>query len=200
MNDQQKDWTGTFIAVGALLVIAWLAAGPGTNIFKAWNDTLASRHGITSQSPASGGTSVLGSPSLSAQQIDKILCNAGSPACGTGQTFYNDSLTDGIDDAYALAWFHHESGYGTSGAATQTLSIGNINCSEGYSCIGRFRAYSSWQAGINDWYQLIKSVYVAQGHTTVESIIPIYAPSSDDNDCSAYISAVETDVQNWKAA
>lgn len=192
-----KDWTGTFIAVGALLIIAWLAAGPGTGIFKAWNDTLASHHNISA--PAQG-SSVVGSPSLSAAKVDQILANAGSPAAGTGQTFYNDSVQYGIDDAWALAWFHRESSFGTQGAATQTLSIGNINCSEGYSCIGRFRAYSSWNAGINDWYQLIKSVYVAQGLTTVESIIPHYAPSSDGNDESGYIQSVETDVQNWRAA
>lgn len=197
MNNQQKDWTGTFIAVGALLVIAWLAAGPGTNIYKAWNDTLASRHSISA--PATG-SSVVGSPSLSAAKIDAVLSNAGSPAAGTGQTFYNDSVQYGIDDAYALAWFHHESSYGTAGSATQTLNMGNIVCTDGYSCIGRFRAYGSWQAGIDDWYQLIKSVYVGQGLSTVESIIPHYAPSSDGNNESGYISAVESDVQNWRAA
>jgi hypothetical protein len=194
--------TGEMIGIGAVIAImlsaALLLAGPGTIIGKAWTDTLASRsHSISSPST---GSSVVGSPSISAQQIDSILSRAGSPAVGTGQTFYNDSLTYGIDDSVALAFFHHESGYGTSGAAVDTHNMGNIVCTSGYDCIGRFRAYPSWQAGIDDWYRLIKDVYISQGHTTVESIIPIYAPSSDNNDCSAYVSAVETDVQNWKAA
>lgn len=196
--------SGEMIGIGALIAImlgvAMMLAGPQTMIGKAWIGALSDVHPQGISAPATGGSSVLGSPSLSAQQIDRILSNAGSPAVGTGQTFYNDSVQYGINDAYALAFFHHESGFGTNGAATQTLSMGNINCTSGYSCIGRFRAYSSWDAGINDWYQLIKSVYVSQGHTTVESIIPIYAPSSDNNDCSAYISAVESDVQSWRTA
>jgi hypothetical protein len=196
---KSTELLGTCAVVIILLGIAAALAGPGTGIYKAWNDTLNARHTQSISAPAQG-SSIVGSPSLSAAKIDAILSNAGSPATGTGQTFYNDSVQYGIDDAYALAWFHHESGYGTSGAATQTLSIGNINCSEGYSCIGRFRAYSSWNAGINDWYRLLKDVYVAQGLSTVESIIPHYAPSSDGNDESGYISAVESDVQNWKAA
>jgi hypothetical protein len=190
------EFLGAAAVVIILLGIAAALAGPGTGIYKAWNETLNARHPSIS-SPAQG-SSVVGSPSLSAAKIDAILSNAGSPATGTGQTFYNDSVQYGIDDAYALAWFHHESGYGLNGAATQTLSIGNINCSEGYSCKGRFRAYPSWQAGIDDWYQLVKNVYISQGFTTVESIIPHYAPSSDGNDESGYIQSVETDVQNWR--
>jgi hypothetical protein len=202
MEGKTQMKTGEMIGIGAVIAImlsaALLLAGPGTIIGKAWTDTLASRS--QSISAPAQGSSVVGSPSLTAAKIDQILSDAGSPAAGSGQTFYNDSLTYGINDSIALAFFHHESGYGTSGAAVDTHNMGNIVCTEGYDCIGRFRAYSSWSAGIDDWYQLIKNVYVSQGHTTVESIIPIYAPSSDDNDCSAYVSAVESDVQNWRAA
>ncbi len=193
---------GACAIMAILLSAAFLIGGPGTKFANTWN-YLTSGNTTNQQSqsmPPATGSSVIGSPSLTAAKIDQILGNAGSPAVGTGQTFYNDSLTYGIDDSVALAFFHHESGYGTSGAAVDTHNMGNIVCTDGYSCLGRFRAYSSWSAGIDDWYPLIKDVYISQGHTTVESIIPIYAPASDDNDCSAYISAVETDVQNWKAA
>jgi hypothetical protein len=125
------------------------------------------------------GSSIVGGPSLSAAKVDTILSNAGSPASGTGQTFYNDSQQYGIDDAVALAFFHHESTYGLYGAANQTHSIGNIVCTAGYSCIGRFRAYGTWSQGIDDWYQLIKNVYVDSWHcSTVEAVIPHYAPNS----------------------
>ena len=195
--------SGKFIAFSAVFAIVLgvviYATGPGSKIGTAWQYLTSGNTQHSVSSPATG-SSVVGSPSLSAAKIDQILANAGSPAVGTGQTFYNDSLTYGIDDSVALAFFHHESGYGTSGAAVDTHNMGNIVCTDGYDCIGRFRAYPSWQAGIDDWYRLIKDVYISQGHTTVESIIPIYAPSSDNNDCSAYISAVESDVQNWKAA
>jgi hypothetical protein len=197
---KQGELLGGAALVAILLSIAFVLGGPGTKFSHAWNYlTSGNTPNQQSVSSTATGSSVVGSPSLSAAKIDQILNNAGSPAVGSGQTFYNDSVQYGIDDAYALAFFHHESGYGLEGAAVDTHNMGNIVCTDGHSCLGRFRAYSSWQAGIDDWYQLIKNVYVAQGHTTVESIIPIYAPASDKNDCSSYISAVETDVQSWRA-
>src|SRR6266566_9389053 len=85
------------------------------------------------QTGHTSGSSVVGGPSLSAAKIDAILSSAGSPAQGSGRTFYNDSLTYSIDDAYALAFFKHESTFGLYGAARETLGIGNINCTAGYA-------------------------------------------------------------------
>jgi hypothetical protein len=157
---------------------------------------------IKSDHPVSNhasGSSVVGAPSISAEKINSILCNAGSPACGAGQTFYDDGVKYGIDPVYALAFFKHESSFGTQGAATRTLSIGNINCSSGYSCIGRFRAYPTWNGGIHDWFKLISEVYIGQFHaSTVEQVIPHYAPSSDNNDEAAYIASVEADANSWR--
>jgi len=195
--------SGEIIAASAvmliLLGIAFALGGKGTYVNYLFTGNTGNQQSAQQSLPPATGTSIVGSPSLTAAKIDSILCGAGSPACGNGSAFYNDSVQYGIDDAYALAFFHHESGFGTAGAATQTLNMGNIVCTEGYNCIGRFRAYGSWAEGINDWYQLIKNVYVGQGRSTVESIIPMYAPSSDNNDCSAYISAVEADVQSWRS-
>jgi hypothetical protein len=146
-----------------------------------------------------GGSSVVGSPSLSAAKIDAILCNAGSPACGMGATFYADGLQYGIDPAFGIAFFRHESSFGTQGAARDTKSVGNIVCTPGYDCIGRFRAYSSWADGVHDWFRLIRNLYVDKwGLSTVESIIPRYAPSSDNNNEAGYIAAVLADVANWR--
>ena len=40
----------------------------------------------------------------------------------------------------------------------------------------------SWQDGYEQWYKLIRNLYVAQwGLVTVDQIIPTYAPSSDHN-------------------
>lgn len=187
---------GSFFGIVMVLMIGAYVfiAGQGGNMFGAY----ATGHS-SAQLPAAGA-SVVGSPSLSAAQVDAILKRVNSPAYGTGQTFYNDSLQYGVDDAYALSFFHHESTYGLYGAAVQTHSIGNINCTSGYTCIGRFRAYSSWQAGIDDWYQLIKNVYVDQGLKTVEAIIPHYAPNSDGNSESGYIAAIKGDVSSWRSA
>src|SRR5207249_9815262 len=89
---------------------------------------------------------------------------------------------------------------GTTGVAKITLSLGNLRCTAGYpSCYKGYRAYSSWEAGFLDWYKLILTVYVAQwGLTTVEQIIHVYPPASE-NDVPAYIIAVKRAVDTWQA-
>jgi len=194
----EKSSDGLVLGLFCLFLLG-LAAVFGTGAVKGVG--IPSSANLLQSGPPATGNSIVGGPSLSAAKIDTILSNAGSPAQGTGQTFYNDSAQYGIDDAVALAFFHHESTYGLYGAASQTHSIGNIVCTDGYSCIGRFRAYSSWQAGIDDWYQLIKNVYVDSWHcSTVEAVIPHYAPNSDGNSESSYIAAVESDVSVWRTA
>jgi hypothetical protein len=157
--------------------------------------------------PPSGGTSVVGGPSLSAQFVNQVLASAGSPASGLGQDFYNDSIKYDIDDAWALAFYRHESSYGLAGEATSSLSIGNLRCvSAGYQDLGPWCAdgyahWPSWQAGIEAWYRLIRNQYVnSWGCSTVESIIPHYAPNSDNNDEAAYIASVEQSVTTWRSA
>lgn len=141
---------------------------------------------------------VLGSPTISPSRIDQILCTAHSPACGTGQALFTDGVKYGIDPVYALAFFHHESSYGLYGVARSSRSLGNIRCTPGYKCIDGYRAYSTWQEGYSDWYQLIL-YYVTQWHkATLSTIIPTYAPSSE-NDVQAYLEAVENDVREWRS-
>lgn len=152
-----------------------------------------------SSSGSTGSGGIIGGPSLSAQRIDTILANAGSPAQGAGWAFYQYSQQYNIDDAYALGFFHHESSFGLSGTARQTLSIGNIVCTSGYTCVGRFRSYASWADSVRDWYALIKDQYIGKwGCSTVAQIIHHYAPASDSNDEYAYVSSVENDVRSWR--
>ncbi len=59
---------------------------------------------------------------------------------------------------------------------------------------------NSWDDGYQHWYMLIAGpVYVGVGLTTVEQIIPKYAPSADQNNVAAYIQAVEQAVNQWRA-
>jgi hypothetical protein len=141
---------------------------------------------------------ITGGPSLSAGQVDTILSRAGSPAAGTGQTFYEQSLQTGINDAYALGFFQHESNMGLKGWAVVNKSIGNIRCTAGYDCNGGYRAYGSWADGVTDWFNLIKNLYIDTWHlATVEAIIPRYAPTSDHNDEQGYINSVVATVANY---
>ena len=165
----------------------------------------------TAQSPSlptpDGQHSVLGPPSISAQQIDRILAEWNSPAAGTGATWVELGARYGIDPAYALAFFIHESGAGTAPGwagrkpdGSTTHNVGNIICAGYRTCYGRFRDYASWEEGIEDWYRLIAVEYVEwRGVHTVEEIVPIYAPAVENN-VSAYIDAVNRLVAEWRAA
>jgi Mannosyl-glycoprotein endo-beta-N-acetylglucosaminidase len=155
--------------------------------------------------PAVLSSSVLGRPSLSASFVNRVLSAYHSPAAETGQALYDLSLHYGIADEYALAFFWHESAFGTTGVARVTRSLGNIRCSDGYHCIDGYRSYSTWSAGYDDWYKLIKYGYLTGQVSskcpcvTVQQIIPVYAPASDHNDERAYMAAVLSAVAAWRA-
>src|SRR5436309_10532110 len=61
--------------------------------------------------------SVLGAPTVSAAFINSVLAAAHSPAAGKGQALYDDGIKYGIDPVFALAFFQHESSFGTTGVA-----------------------------------------------------------------------------------
>jgi len=155
--------------------------------------------------PVIGGNSnssrVLGQPSISPSKIDAVLKSYNSPATGVGQAMYDKGLQYGIDPAYALAFFVHESTAGTRGIATVTKSIGNIRYTSGYENYQGFRKYPTWEAGIEDWYKLIKELYVNGWKlSTVEAIVPVYAPAADSNNPAAYIKSVNDLVATWRAS
>jgi hypothetical protein len=146
-----------------------------------------------------GMYSVIGAPSLSVGQIEAVLQQYGSPAVGLGQKMYDLGVQYGIDPAYALAFFAHESGCGTQGVARFTRSLGNIRWTPGWDDYSGYRLYSSWEAGMEDWYKLITDLYINQwGLRTVDDIIPVYAPVEDNNSPSSYIASVKWLVDDWR--
>lgn len=152
-----------------------------------------------SHSQLTSSYSVLGSPTVSVAFINQVLAFNHSPAAGKGQALFDDGVTYGIDPVFALAFFMHESSFGTTGVARLTLSLGNLRCIPLYSCIDGFSSFPTWEAGFNAWYSLIRDVYVAKWHlSTVEQIIPTYAPASDHNNVAGYINAVERAVDTWR--
>ena len=142
-----------------------------------------------------------GPPTVSASFIDQVLAHAGSEAAGTGQALYSLGVQYGIDPVYALAFFHHESQFGTTGEATVTRSLGNERCIADRPCNARgFAVFASWTDSYEHWYSLIVNLYIKQWHlTTVAQIIPKYAPAGDGNDVAGYIAAIEQDVMLWRA-
>lgn len=158
-----------------------------------------SKSGFTITAPQAGGYTVVGSPTVNADFIDHVLAHYHSPATGKGKVLYDDGVKYDIDPAFALAFFMQESTFGTQGIAKVTHSLGNIRATEGHPSYGGYRLYHSWEEGIDDWYQLIANLYVGQwGLSTVDQIIPVYAPNSDNNDESAYIQNVKNAVDTWR--
>ena len=149
-----------------------------------------------------GPYSVMGKPTLSADFINRVLAAYHSPAAGKGQTLYNMGVQYGIDPAFALAFFLHESSFGTAGEASVTLSLGNLRCYPGVTCIdqdrGGYAKYANWEDGFQAWYELIHNYYIAKlGLVTVEQIIPVYAPTADHNDETAYINNLKNELDVW---
>ncbi len=197
IQSNKKD-LGGLIAIGAVVAIVlgivMVAVGPNSWLMRKWNEIPSSQ-----QSTASA-TSVVGSPTLSAQQIDTILANAGSPAAGTGQDLYHLGVQYHIDPAFALAVFLNESNFGKAGIASSTRSLGNLRCIPNAACWNGYASFSSWQDGYSAFYSLISGpLYAGSGKTTVESIIPIYAPSGDGNSPSHYIGVVESAMSLWRS-
>jgi len=149
---------------------------------------------------STNGDVVTGSPTISSQFIENILTTNGSPAKGTGYALYSYGVQYGIDPAFALAFFLHESSYGKYGVASSSLSLGNLRCISNARCVNSFAYFDSWQAGYAAWYQLISGpYYVGSGLTTVGQITQKYAPSADGNNPYSYAQAVESTVQSWRA-
>jgi hypothetical protein len=186
-----------------LLVFWWLVtqAGPSSLAFLmhlpiVWFPTSPS----SQHEPSS---SVLGPPSVSATFINRVLAAYRSPAAGLGQVLYDDGVRTGIDPVYALAFFMHESSFGTTGEARKTLALGNERCIPDRPCVdldrGGYAQMESWEDGMSHWYTLILALYINQWHrVTVEQIIPKYAPGSDGNDELAYVAAIEHAVDTWR--
>jgi hypothetical protein len=157
--------------------------------------------GDAGTSPVGGGSfSVLGPPTVNAAFIDKVLAANHSPAQGTGIIFYTSGIKYGIDPVFALAFFKHESGFGTAGVARYTLSIGNSRCINGYPCYNGFRKFNSWAESIDAWFKMIRTLYVGQWNkSTIQQIIPTYAPPSDGNDVNGYIADIQKSVTTWRS-
>ena len=204
------------VALVSVPVILMLLKSPKTTISSyrggefvdlfgnAVNSLFSNTQNVMGSVPA-GEHSVLGKPSISADDVDAILAQYKSPAQGTGKIWIELGEKYDINPAYALAFFIHESSAGTNPRwdgmkpdGSTTHNIGNISCAGYPRCLGRWRDYGSWEEGIEDWYRVIHDEYIqGRGIQTVEQIMPIYAPSFE-NDVDNYIQTVVILVDGWR--
>src|SRR5690348_15742991 len=98
-----------------LVVLCIVGYGAPQSVLKA-SPVVTHQASAQSQSApaATSGTSIYGSPTITADQINAILAAYHSPAAGTGQALYDGGVRYGIDPAFALAFFMHESTLGTA--------------------------------------------------------------------------------------
>jgi len=209
---QARPWLLLLIALLSIVVIVLTRAPDGTNWSNFLNRSVVQLSATALpvrpllETPDGQHTVLLqGEPQITAAIADRVLAEYGSPAAGTGQIWIDLGRQYGIEPAYALAFFIHESSAGTNpgwaglkpGGAT-THNIGNIICAGYATCYNRFRDYGSWSEGIEDWYKLISKEYIGgRAAQTVEQIIPIYAPAFENN-VNAYVDAVVQMVEGWR--
>ena len=200
-----------FVVLGSGMLNAPVATG---NVSKLTDSVqLSAQHQASGKHSSVRVTSysVIGKPSLSVDFINRVLAAYGSPAVGKGQALYDLGVKYGIDPAFALAFFQHESTFGKAGEANTTLSLGNLRCVPDAACINTsgqqcqpqqscYAAFPTWEAGFEAWYKLIRTLYVsAWGLTTVDQIIPKYAPTADHNDEANYIASLKHSLDTWHA-
>lgn len=144
-----------------------------------------------------------GHPTLSADQVNAVLAANHSPATGSGQDIFSMSQDYGIDDAYILATFAHESTWGKAGVAAQSKSPGNLRCASWLTwgtCQNNYTYFSSWTDGFKSLYILLSgSYYSGAGNNTPDTCVPIFAPNSDGNSESSYIASLKTGIDELRA-
>ena len=153
-----------------------------------------------STAPATSRTPVTGPPSLSLTTVQRIV--ARTPLSSLATVIYQFGQQRQIDPAFALAIWTHESSLDTAGASVRNKNPGNLICAAAAhppatGCSGRWAVYPDLVAAIADWYRYIAVRYVQRGLTTVETILPIYAPPSE-NDTQGYIAQVKRLMQQWR--
>ncbi|GCE32088.1 hypothetical protein KDA_75720 [Dictyobacter alpinus] len=148
---------------------------------------------------AGGSSSITGPATIDADFINKVLEYYHSPMAGQGQLFVQVSQYCGLDPAFVLAFYMHESSFGLGGEARYSLSPGNLRCIPGVRCQDGYAWFESWQDGLMVQCRLLRNLYVdGWGLTTPEQIIPKYAPAADNNNEAAYEYALEHAVSTWR--
>lgn len=154
---------------------------------------------------------IVAAPRISPALFHEVLTKAGSPAAAEndGDALYQIPVGYGLDPACALAWFQHESSYGTKGVAVTTHGWGNMRVSEGGAyprreffrgeqSIGHFAVYPTYRASLDDWCRYLLRRYIQRGLTTVAAIVPVYAPSTDGNVPARYVASLVRAVTAWR--
>lgn len=131
------------------------------------------------------------SPTVDAAVVDAVLAREGSPLAGSGRFIVADGRRRGIDPAFLVAFVT----YFDVPAPLPPVAhnVGHMRAVAGQLSAGGYRAFPSWQAGIDAWYRLVSRWYVHQWHlSSLDSIVPVYAPGAGRR-------SVETELNSLRA-
>jgi hypothetical protein len=155
------------------------------------------------QASAADGLTFKAAPRISQESFAAILQRASSPAAPEAANLYTVITSYGLDPAVALAFFQHESSFCQAGACANGdlhnwgMLRRAVKPERAAGSVGGFVRYASWEDGTRDWCELILFRYVNRGLETIEKVIPIYAPSSDNNTPDVYINTIRRVVAAW---
>jgi hypothetical protein len=160
-------------------------------------------------SPAHQDYPIQGDPTITQARFrDVLAATPRSPVTDQADQAYAICRQFGVNPAVALAFFIKESTKGTDGIAVQTLNWGNLirpwdpNRATGQTirAFGHdFPVYKSWLDGLADYCDLITSErgpFAGEKRNTVRSLIPRYAPPSENN-TGLYIQQTITRIASW---
>ncbi len=160
---------------------------------------------------------IYGAPTIGPALFGAVLGAAKSPVLAERKAgdYYDLIVSYGIDAAFCLSIFAHESSYGTNAKAvvnrygTRNWSNTRSQRKPGLGATivqtdrGNFAKYPTWYASLDDLcYRLSDPAYAYQqkGARTVETVVPIMAPPGDfDNDPLAYVRGVLAQMAAWQA-
>jgi len=181
-----NGWAHLIAPVVGYAALAWLEEVHGAPLGDYTPQTLTVRH----------------APRITEATFTRVLEGARSPAAAEAAACYAACVAAGCDPAVALAFFGHESTYGTAGLAVRTKNWGNLRRGRRGvvrpTATGPFAFYATWTDSLRDWCDLLAGpVYAGDGLHTVGQILPRYAPSSDGNAPARYAQAVCDSVNRW---
>ena len=138
-------------------------------------------------------------PTISIAEIDRVLESVNSPMLPYDADIYATGVQYGIDPVFALAFWMKESREASDGSvAAPDHNPGYTEGLAGDPRCGRWACWPTWPEGIAGWFHYMRVFFIDRGISAVEDILPIYAPSSENN-TSGYIVFVLQRVATWRA-
>jgi hypothetical protein len=143
---------------------------------------------------------IVRSPSISFLEVEQVLSRVGSPMLPYAGDVYAYGVKYHIDPVFALAFWMKESREASDGSvAAVDHNPGYTEGLAGDDRCGRWACWPTWTAGIEGWYRYMRVFFInARGLTRVEDILPIYAPSTENN-TNGYIAFVLQMAATWRA-